>query len=411
MLDMKSSSLAPQSFPELPMVQGVRIATDSANIAYRDRDDLLLVEFAPGTSVAGVFTTSSTAAASVSWSRGVVTQGYARALLANSGNANAFTGKQGMFDVERSAKIVSAMMHCEPQEVLIASTGVIGEPLPMDRIGSVLPLMKTKLGLATWESAARSILTTDTFPKGASRTLYLGDQRIKIVGIAKGSGMIAPNMATMLAFVFTDANIAPNLLSRLISKGADSSFNSITVDGDTSTNDTLLIAATGLAGNACLDSIKDHSLTQFRRALNGLLQELAIQIIRDGEGASKLITIEVRGASSTTAARKAGLAIANSPLVKTAIAGEDANWGRIVMAIGKSGVRIDPSKISVEIGDVIVAREGQREPTYDESVLTGYLSGDNIVLGIDLGAGQSRATVWTCDLTHDYIRINADYRS
>ena len=395
----------------MPDVRGVRLATAAAKIRYHGRDDLLLVEFAPGTVVAGVFTRSSTAAAPVFWSRNVTDRGYARALLVNSGNANAFTGVQGMRDVEASAAAAAGAIGCRPTELLIASTGVIGEPLPVDRIIAVLPDMKSQLKAGSWQAAARAIGTTDTYSKGSACKTQLGDTPVTIAGIAKGSGMIAPNMATLLAFIFTDAAISPQILQSLLTTGVSTSFNCITVDSDTSTSDTLLLAATGQAGNHAPRSIGDRGLRAFRRALNEVLTDLAIQVVRDGEGASKFITIEVSGASSPAAARTAALAVANSPLVKTAIAGEDANWGRVIMAVGKSGVRLDPSKLSVAIGGVMIAENGGRVDRYDESLLTDHLHGTQILIEVDLGVGRSEGRVWTCDLTHDYIRINADYRT
>ena len=364
----------------MPDVRGVRLATAAAKIRYHGRDDLLLVEFDPGTVVAGVFTRSSTAAAPVLWSRSVTDRGYARALRVNSGNANAFTGVQGMRDVEASAAAAAGAIGCRPTELLIASTGVIGEPLPVDRIIAVLPDMKSQLKAGSWQAAARAIGTTDTYSKGSACKTQLGDTPVTIAGIAKGSGMIAPNMATLLAFIFTDAAISPQILQSLLTTGVSTSFNCITVDSDTSTSDTLLLAATGQAGNHAPRSIGDRGLRAFRRALNEVLTDLAIQVVRDGEGASKFITIEVSGASSPAAARTAALAVANSPLVKTAIAGEDANWGRVIMAVGKSGVRLDPSKLSVAIGGVMIAENGGRVDRYDESLLTDQLHGTQILI-------------------------------
>jgi glutamate N-acetyltransferase/amino-acid N-acetyltransferase len=371
----------------------------------------LLAEFDRGTVVAGVFTQSGTAAAPVLWSRGITDRGYARALLVNSGNANAFTGDQGMRDVEISAAAAADVVGCRPTELLIASTGVIGEPLPVQRITTALPSMKRELKPNSWEAAARAISTTDTYPKGSVRETHIDDTPIKIAGVAKGSGMIAPNMATMLAFVFTDAKIPPKILQSLLLTGVSTSFNCITVDSDTSTSDTLLLAATGQADNRTPRSITDRRLRPFRHALNEVLTDLAVQVVRDGEGASKFITIEITGASSPVAARKAALAVANSPLVKTAIAGEDANWGRVIMAVGKSGVRLDPSKLSVAMGGVMVAENGKRASRYNESLLTDHLHGTEVLIQVDLGIGRSKGRVWTCDLTHDYIRINADYRT
>lgn len=411
MPDLQISPLAPSAFPKMPDVRGVRLATTAAKIRYHGRDDLLLVKFDPDTVVAGVFTQSSTAAAPVCWSRSIIDCGYARALLVNSGNANAFTGDQGRRDVEASAAAAANAIGCRPTEVLIASTGVIGDPLPIDRIIMALPGLKTQLKTGSWQEAARAIGTTDSYPKGSACKTQLGDTAVTIAGVAKGSGMIAPNMATMLAFVFTDAAIPPPILQALLTAGASTSFNCITVDSDTSTNDTLLVAATGRAGNRVPNSIRDRELRTFRRAFNKVLTDLAIQVVRDGEGASKFITVDVSGASSPAAAHTVALAVANSPLVKTAIAGEDANWGRVIMAVGKSGVRVDQSKLSVAMGGVMIAENGGRVDCYDESLLTDHLQGTEILIEVNLGVGRSKGRVWTCDLTHDYIRINADYRT
>jgi glutamate N-acetyltransferase/amino-acid N-acetyltransferase len=416
MVDIQRSPLAPCKFPFVPQISGLNLTTAAADIWYPNRDDLLLAEFELGASVAGVFTRSGTVAAPVVWSREVTDNGYARALLVNSGNANAFTGAQGMYDVRVCATAVSDLCGCKQSEVLIASTGVIGERLPVERITRALGT-EDRLGevstfqSASWQEAALAIATTDTYPKGSVAETQIDGTPIKIAGIAKGSGMIAPNMATMLAFVFTDAKIGSGILKSLLRAGVSRSFNCITVDSDTSTNDTLLLVANGQAGNRPPDSPRDKSLRLFRRSLDKVLTDLAIQVVRDGEGARKLMTIQVGGASSPSAAHKAAMAIANSPLVKTAIAGEDANWGRVIMAVGKSGVRLDQRKLSVMIGGVEIAKNGEKVLYYDDSMLIEHLQGPEIFIEVNLGIGRGKAKVWTCDLTHDYIRINAEYRT
>ena len=395
----------------MPAVAGVRLAMARAGIKYRGRDDLLLAALDPGTTVAGVFTRSGTAAAPVLWSRKVASRGRARAFLINSGNANAFTGTQGMRDVRTTAVQAAKAAGCRPGEVLLASTGVIGEPLPVERIVRALPGIKRRLKPGPWQAAARAICTTDTYPKGCMGQALIGNTPVTIVGIAKGSGMIAPDMATMLSFIFTDACVPAAILQPLLAAGTARSFNSITVDSDTSTSDSVLFAATGKACNQRPRSANDPALKAFRLALNEVLLDLAIQVVCDGEGASKLITVTVRGASSSQAARKAAFAVANSPLVKTAIAGEDANWGRVVMAVGKSGARLDQHKLSVAMGGVVIADKGERVVQYDEALVTEHLKGADVSIELDLGVGKAKARVWTCDLTHDYIRINADYRT
>jgi glutamate N-acetyltransferase/amino-acid N-acetyltransferase len=408
---LKRSPLAPAEFPRMPAIAGVHLTALKAGIKYKGRDDLLLVRLAPDSSVAGVFTRSTTASAPVQWSRDVVGRGKARAILINSGNANTFTGKQGHADVKRTAAMAGRIGGCKASEVLIASTGVIGEPLPVDRIERALSRIKSRARTASWLQAAKAIGTTDTYPKGASFRVDIAGSPVMLSGIAKGSGMIAPDMATMLAFVFTDARIPPGILDELLRESARESFNSITVDSDTSTSDSLILAATGQAGNPAPKSKSDPSLKAFRTALKELMTDLAIQVVRDGEGASKFITVDVIGANSTANARKAALSVANSPLVKTAIAGEDANWGRIVMAVGKSGAPLDQQKLCVSIGGIAIARSGGRVSGYDEREVATHLEGANIQIEVDLGVGRSRARVWTCDLTHDYISINADYRT
>ncbi|MFC4352313.1 bifunctional glutamate N-acetyltransferase/amino-acid acetyltransferase ArgJ [Fodinicurvata halophila] len=405
------SPLAPASFPVLPPVEGVELAAAATGLRYKGREDALLMCFSPGTVVAGVLTRSQTASAPVLWCREALAGGRARAFLVNSGNANAFTGRAGIASVERSVSATAQALDCTNREVFVASTGVIGEPMPDEKLTHSLPELVGKLAPDGWETAARAIMTTDTFPKGASRTTEIDGRKVVLNGIAKGSGMIAPDMGTMLSFVTTDADLPADVLQQLLTRANNRSFNSITVDGDTSTSDTLLLAATGKAGNTPIRSLVDPRLRRFTRALEDLLIDLAQQVVKDGEGASKFITIEVTGATSARSARRMGLAIANSPLVKTAIAGEDANWGRIVMAVGKSGERADRDRLSISIGGVEIAREGQRVGNYDEAPVSAHMKGRDILIQVDAGVGRGRARVWTCDLTHGYIDINADYRS
>ncbi len=408
----KVSPLAPTHFPALPAIDGVRLAARECGVRYKGRKDVMLMELAPGTTIAGVLTRSLTRSAPVDLCRRNLGKGRARAILVNAGNANAFTGKAGEASVARCLKATAAAMDCRASEVYLASTGVIGEPLPDRRITDNLPALVKDLRADGWSDAAAAIMTTDTFPKLATRSAMIGKTEVTLNGIAKGSGMIAPDMATMLAFVATDAKIPADILQALLTQGAAQSFNCITVDGDTSTSDTLLLAATGQAAKHPRPaSAGDRVLKEFRAALYSLLTDLAVQVVQDGEGAQKLVTIDVTGAASTAAARKIGLAIANSPLVKTAIAGEDANWGRIVMAVGKSGERADRDKLQIKIGGVVVARKGQRRDDYDETPVAAHIKGRDVHIEVDVGIGKAGARVWTCDLTHRYIEINADYRS
>lgn len=406
------SPLAPAKSPTLPALAGVRLAARECNVRYKNRTDVMLMELAPGTTIAGVLTKSLTRSAPVDLCRKHLKSGKARAILVNSGNSNAFTGKAGIASVERCVKATVAALKCKPGEVYLASTGVIGEPMADDKITGNLPAIIKDLKGDAWSDAAAAIMTTDTFVKLATRQAKIGDATITINGIAKGSGMIAPDMATMLAFVATDAKISAPILQELLARGADRSFNSITVDGDTSTSDTLLLAATGAgAKHPKPKSAGDPVLKDFRAALEDLLADLAIQVVKDGEGACKLVTIDVTGAATARAARRIGLSIANSPLVKTAIAGEDANWGRIVMAVGKSGEKADRDKLSIAIGGVTITQKGQRVPDYDETPVAAHIKGRDVRIAVDVGVGKGTARVWTCDLTHRYIEINADYRS
>ncbi|MEN6541152.1 bifunctional glutamate N-acetyltransferase/amino-acid acetyltransferase ArgJ [Parvibaculum sp.] len=409
----KVSPLAPKSYAKLPPIAGVSLGTAAAGIKYKGRDDVLVISLPEGTAAAGVFTTSKTASAPVEWCRaGIAKGGRGRAVVVNSGNSNAFTGKAGVATVEATVMEAAAAVGCDEDEVYVASTGVIGQALNPSPLLTGIHMALNAAGPDQWDRAARAIMTTDTYPKLATRKARIGDATVTINGIGKGSGMIAPDLATMLVFIVTDAAIAPAALQSLVAEGSDRSFNSITVDSDTSTSDTVLLFATGTAKGARLvKRAGDPVLAEFRKALDDLLLDLAHQVVKDGEGASKFIRIEVSGAENEKAARRIGLAIANSPLVKTAIAGEDANWGRVVMAVGKSGEAADRDKLAIRIGGVDVARNGVAVPGYDETPVARHMKGQDIDIEVDVGVGKAGATVWTCDLTYEYIRINADYRS
>jgi glutamate N-acetyltransferase/amino-acid N-acetyltransferase len=406
------SPLAPAAFPELPAVGGVRFATAEAGIKYKNRTDVLLMAFDKGTQVAGVFTRSKCPSAPVDWCKAALTGGKARALLVNSGNANAFTGKRGRETVRLSAASVAKALGCRPKEIFLASTGVIGEPLDPKKFDAVVDGLAGRLASDPWIAPARAIMTTDTFPKGVSRKVAMGDAAVTINGIAKGAGMIAPDMATMLSFVFTDAPIAAPVLQSLLDRSVAGSFNAITVDSDTSTSDTLLLFATGAANGAPrIDDGRDRRLGAFRQALDEILLDLAHQVVKDGEGARKFVEVRVKGATSKRSAKRIALSIANSPLVKTAIAGEDANWGRVVMAVGKAGEPADRDKLAIWFGETRVAHRGERDAGYSEAVASDYMKRAEIVLTVDLGLGAGEDRVWTCDLTKDYVAINGDYRS
>jgi glutamate N-acetyltransferase/amino-acid N-acetyltransferase len=408
------SPLAPKSPPTLPPIEGVRIATAEAGIRYKNRTDVLYLTLAKDSAVAGVFTRSKCPSAPVDWCRKNLAKGTGRALVVNSGNANAFTGRSGAQAVKLTADIAARAAGCRASQVFIASTGVIGEPLDATKFEGVLEACEARAKATSWLEAARAIMTTDTFPKVATRTATLGGVAVTINGIAKGAGMIAPDMATMLSFVFTDAPIAAPVLQALLRKGADKSFNCVTVDGDTSTSDTLLLFATGAAiarGAPVIALPSDRRLAPFRASLEDLLVDLAQQIARDGEGARKFVTVKVTGASGASSARRIAMSIANSPLVKTAVAGEDANWGRVVMAVGKAGEPADRDKLAIWFGDIRVASKGARDPGYDEAATAAYMKGDEILIRVDLGLGRGEATAWTCDLTKAYVEINGDYRS
>ena len=405
------SPLAPARFAELSDVSGIRLATAASGLKYKGRDDLLLIVADEGTSFAGMFTKSATAAAPVLVSRAGLASGQARAILTNAGNANAFTGRAGDRAISDYRSVFARQLSFNEDQILIASTGVIGEPLDGQAVAEYAGQMTADLGTASWQDAALAIRTTDTFAKGASRTTEIDGQTITVNGIAKGSGMIAPDMATMLAYIATDACIAPACLQEMLEAAVPTSFNAITVDSDTSTSDSLYLMATNKARHETITDINSSAGQAFVTQLHALMVDLAQQIVRDGEGAHKFITVEVTNAATDTDARIIAFAIANSPLVKTAIAGGDANWGRIVMAVGKSGARAERDRLQISIGGVLITQDGQRLPDYDETPVAAHMAGDDIILSVDIGLGQACAEVWTCDLSHGYIQINADYRS
>ncbi len=408
------SPLAPKSYPEMPVIRGVRMATAAAGIKYKNRTDVLLMVFDEPAAVAGVFTKSRCPSAPVDYCRANLAGGIARAVVVNSGNANAFTGQKGRAATDLTGKSAAAAVGCGEREVFLASTGVIGEPLDASKFAGVLDQMNADAKGDFWLEAAKAIMTTDTYPKVATRTAKIGGVEVTINGIAKGAGMIAPDMATMLSYVVTDADIASPALQALLSAGVGPTFNSVTVDSDTSTSDTLMLFATGAAaadGQARIESADDAQLESFRAALNDLLKDLALQVVRDGEGARKMVEVTVTGAESDAAAKKIALSIANSPLVKTAVAGEDANWGRIVMAVGKSGELADRDRLAISFGHVRVAVNGERDPSYSEAEATAVMKQQDIPVKVDIGLGSGTATVWTCDLTKEYVEINGDYRS
>lgn len=409
--NQKCSPLAPSSFPTMPPVAGVEMATGACGIRYQGRTDVLMISMAPGTTAAGVYTRSLTRSAPVDWCKACSDQGHGRAVIVNSGNANAFTGQAGIDSVRRTVDKAATVMGCAPNEVYISSTGTIGVPLPDEKIIAHLAKLKTSLRADAWRDAAEAIMTTDTFPKAATRIARIGGHKVRISGIAKGAGMIAPDMATMLAYVFTDATLPHEVLQSMLSLGVKRSFNCITVDSDTSTSDTLLLFATGQVKNTPVTRATDVVLRDFKRKLFSLLLDLAQQVVCDGEGATKFAEIRVTGAAGNRAAHRIAMSIANSPLVKTALAGEDPNWGRIVAAVGKSGERADRDRLSIHIGGFPVARNGQVVPDYDETPVAQHMRGKKVFLEVDIGIGRGRAVVWTCDLTHAYIDINGSYRT
>ena len=405
------SSLAPEGFPAIPAIPGVRLAAIAAEIRYRGRPDLALVELAEGTSVAGLLTRSAIPGHPVLWCRRILPRGKARGLIVNSGCSNVLVGPSGDAAVRTEAEAVAELLGGEPEDVYVASTGVIGEPLPVARIVAALPQLQAGLGPAAWRDAAEAIRTTDTFAKGSFSHATIAGTEVTVAGIAKGSGMIQPDMATMLAFVFTDAALPPEILQPMLADANERSFHAITVDSDSSTSDTLLLFATGQAAHPVPQAWDDPVLAGFRTALEQVLRDLAQQVVRDGEGARKLITVAIGGAASDRSARRIALAVANSPLVKTAIAGEDANWGRVVMAVGKAGEPVEPALLAISFGGHAVARAGARLPDLDEAPIAAHLKEREVLIEVAVGSGPGRAVVWTCDLTHDYISINADYRS
>jgi len=408
------SPLAPASFPELPTVKGARFAAAAAGVRYRGRDDVMLVLLEPGTTMAAALATSATRAEPVRWCerlRGLPQSEGAQAILVNAGNANAFTGDAGVESVAALAEATARAARVSSEAVWMASTGVIGEPLPHRRIEAVLDGLVAGLAEDRADDAARAIMTTDTFPKGAGERLTLDGRDVAVAGFCKGSGMIAPDMATMLAFVFTDAPVERDLLQTMLGRLCDRSFNAVTVDGDASTSDTLLLAATGGAGGEPIREAGDPRAGALEAALSRVMGDLARQVARDGEGASKFVTVRVTGAVSEGSARRVAKAIAESPLVKTAVAGEDPNWGRVVMAVGKAGEPAERDRLTIRFGDVLVAERGWVAPGYREADGAAVMKADEIGITVDLGLGEGEATVWTCDLTHGYVDINADYRS
>jgi glutamate N-acetyltransferase / amino-acid N-acetyltransferase len=408
------SPLAPTVVPDMPVIAGVKLATAAAGIRYKDRTDVLLAIMDKGTTVAGVFTKSKCPSAPVEWCRAKLKRGEARALVVNSGNANAFTGKTGRQSTALTASIAAKAAGCNPNEVFLASTGVIGEPLDATKFDGVLATLAETCAPGDWMSAAKAIMTTDTFPKVATATVKLGKAKVTINGMAKGAGMIMPDMATMLSFVFTDAPISASALQSLLKSGVEDTFNAVTIDGDTSTSDTLLAFATGTAaenGAPKISRASDPRLKAFTKALHGVLADLSEQVARDGEGARKLVEIIVEGAVTKASARKIAMSVANSPLVKTAIAGEDANWGRVVMAVGKAGEPANRDKLSISFNGIRVAKSGARDPSYNEQEVSAAMKNPEIQIRIALGMGKGRDRVLTCDLTKEYVAINGDYRS
>ncbi len=409
------SPLAPARFPDLPVIAGIEFASGAAGVKYQGRTDVTLIRIAPGSTLAGAFTKSSTRAACVLDNQAKLAMGGdapdGAAIIVNSGNANAFTGARGQESVDAVTGAVAQATGVPGTRVFSSSTGVIGEPLPHDRIIAIVGDLAASLDAGGIADAARAIMTTDTFPKGAQAVVAGEGGDICIAGIAKGSGMIAPDMATMLVYVFTDATIPAPLLQQALSSGLDATFNAITVDSDTSTSDALILAATGRSTAAAITSLEHGTGAAFVTALHGVMRELAQLVVRDGEGATKFVEVRVTGAASEAEAQKVAMSIANSPLVKTAIAGQDANWGRIVAAVGKSGAEADRDRLTIRFGDMVLAENGWRSPSYDEAAASAYMKQQDLVIGVDLGLGQGARTVWTCDLTHGYIDINADYRS
>jgi glutamate N-acetyltransferase/amino-acid N-acetyltransferase len=412
MANIKKSPLAPRKVPNILPVKGAHVAAVAAGLRYKGRYDLMLATFDEGTVTAGVFTKSKTAAAPVEWCKKALSSGgNIKGLVVNAGNANAFTGKAGISACESIARQTSELLACGADQILLASTGVIGEPLDPQPVNQALMRISSETSEDKWADAAEAIKTTDTFAKAASVTCEIDGKKSMITGIAKGSGMIEPDMATMLGFIITDAPLSQACLKALLQETTDKSFNAITVDGDTSTNDCVLAFATGQSGGDVIDTIDDPRLRSFKQQFEAVMVDLAHQIVRDGEGAQKFVDITITGAENDMAARVIGKVIANSPLVKTAIAGEDPNWGRIVMAVGKSGEAADRDALKIWIGDQLIAENGAVHENYSEDAAASHMKGQEIKLRIDVGVADGKATVWTCDLTHQYIEINADYRS
>ena len=408
------SPLAPKNAPALPEIEGAAFATGEAGIRYKGRTDVFVALLDKGTQAAGVFTRSKCPSAPVDWCRARLAGGRARMLVVNSGNANAFTGRLGAASVKLTAEIAAKAAGVSTREIFLASTGVIGEPLDATKFSGVLDTLVARAAPGALMDGAKAIMTTDTFPKVATAKARIGGVEVTINGIAKGAGMIAPDMATMLSFIFTDASVAAPALQAMLARSAQGSFNAITVDSDTSTSDTLMIFATGAAAKRGAPKITapgDARLKDFRRALDAVLLDLAHQVVRDGEGARKFVCVSVNGAASAKAAKKIAFTIANSPLVKTAVAGEDANWGRVVMAVGKAGEKADRDRLAISFGPIRVAHKGLRDPAYDEAAVSAYMKGEAIDIGVDIGVGAGKAKVWTCDLTKEYVAINGDYRS
>ena len=408
------SPLAPTDVPVMPEIAGVKLATAAAGIRYKGRTDVLLAVLDKGTTVAGVFTRSKCPSAPVEWCRAKLKRGQARALVVNSGNANAFTGKTGRQSTALTAQIAAKAVGCSANDVFLASTGVIGEPLDASKFDGVLATLNETAAPGDWMSAARAIMTTDTFPKVATATVKLGKARVTINGMAKGAGMIMPDMATMLSFVFTDAPLSGAALQSLLKSGVEDTFNAVTIDGDTSTSDTLLAFATGAAaanGAPRITRASDPRLKAFAKAFFGVLADLSEQVARDGEGARKLVEVVVEGATTKPSARRIAMSIANSPLVKTAIAGEDANWGRVVMAVGKAGEPANRDKLSISFNGIRVAKSGARDPSYNEAEVSEAMKAPKVQIKVALGLGKGRDRVLTCDLTKEYVAINGDYRS
>ncbi len=415
---MKKSPLAPERFPGLSPIAGVRLGGMAANLHYRGRKDLMMAELAKGTTVAGVFSKSKMPSAPMQWSKNALQAGQkagaatARAIVVNAGNANAFSGKTGAEAARTTAAATARLLDCMQREVFLASTGVIGLPLKVGSLNAPIRKLAPKLTANSWRDAANAIRTTDTFPKGAGRTVAIGDQNVVINGFAKGSGMIMPDMATMLSFIFTDAKIPAPVLQTMLSDANERTFNALTIDSDTSTSDTVLLFATGAGpDHRIVRRASDAHLKAFRAALEMVMLDLATQIARDGEGATKFVTIRITGAENDRAAKNIAMAVANSPLVKTAIAGEDPNWGRIVMAVGKAGEKASRDRLMIAMGGHLIAKDGVQAKGFRESVVARHMKGEEIDIHVDAGVGNGSFTAYTCDFTHGYVTINADYRS